>query len=220
MTEENINFVDLACILKITPGTLLEKFGGLINSSFFDAVNLAGTLKQKGLIDFSSNYPGPNEIVLTDAAKVLINEANSKAGEPFDQLDQSILNQLSGGKRVPVELGSALNLHDRDLALRLYKLYKQGYILYELKNGGVELTLTENGFLKANSAQNANVQTAQESPVQQQEVKPNETKASPEEMLKNIPKPQKKINKNILEIIIVIILLILLIYVLRIRGYI
>ncbi len=148
MASDEINFMDLACILKITPDTVLEKFGSLINASFFDASNIAGTLKQKGLIDFTSNYPGPNGMVLTDAGKNLINEANTRSAEPFDNLDGTILTQLSAGKRLPNELSTTLNLRPKDLALRLYKLYKQEYMTYELKNGSVDMMLTEKGFLK------------------------------------------------------------------------
>ncbi|MGB9732584.1 MAG: hypothetical protein ACPLYE_01680 [Candidatus Micrarchaeales archaeon] len=147
MANDEVNFMDLACILKITPDTVLEKFGSQINASFFDASNIAGTLKQKGLIDFTANYPGPNGMVLTEAGKNLINEANVKSAEPVDDLDKSILAQLSGGKRNPSELGASLNLRPKDLALRLYKLSKQEYIAYELKNGNVEVMLTEKGFL-------------------------------------------------------------------------
>ena len=61
---DEINFLDLAVITRITPNTPLEKLGGLINSSIFDASNIAGTLKQKSLIEFSANYPGPNSSVI------------------------------------------------------------------------------------------------------------------------------------------------------------
>jgi hypothetical protein len=152
MASDEINFMDLACILKIAQDTVLEKFGSLINASFFDASNIAGTLKQKGLIDFTSNYPGPNGMVLTDAGKNLINEANTRSTEPFDNLDGTILTQLSGGKRLPNELSTTLNLRPKDLALRLYKLYKQEYMTYELKNGSVDMMLTEKGFLKMQTA--------------------------------------------------------------------
>jgi hypothetical protein len=151
MAIDEINFIDLACLLKITPDTVLEKFGSLINSSFFDASNLAGTLKQKGLIDFTSDYPGPNGIVITEAGNALIAEANAKAPEPFDGLDQAVLDQMSGGKRSPDELGATLNLRPRDLAMRVYKLNKQGYVIYDLRNGIAEVMLTEAGFLKVKS---------------------------------------------------------------------
>jgi hypothetical protein len=148
---EEINFLQLACLLKVTQNTILERFGSSINASIFDASNIAGTLKQNGLIDFTAYYPGPNEIMVTDVGKALIAEAEAKSTEPFDKLDEAVLSQLSGGKRIPVELQNTLNLRPRDLALRLYKLNKQGYIIYNLKSGGVDLLLTESGFLKVNA---------------------------------------------------------------------
>jgi len=148
MVVEDINFLDMACLLKIGPDTVMEKFGGLINTSFFDASTIAGTLKQKGLIEFTNDYPGPNGILVTAAGKTLIAEAEAKGAEPFDALDSTILVQMSGGKRLPFELANTLNLRGKDLAFRIYKLYKQNFLIYDLKNGGVELLLTEGGFLK------------------------------------------------------------------------
>ncbi|HUB92547.1 MAG TPA: hypothetical protein VL945_01155 [Candidatus Saccharimonadales bacterium] len=150
---DEITFMDLASLLKITPNTPLEKLGSALNASIFDASNIAGTLKQKGLIEFTANYPGPNMITITDAGKALIKEADDKSTAASDALDESILTQLSGGKRLPVELQNTLNLRPRDLAMRLYKLNKQNLMIYELKNGGVELLLTEQGFLKAKGGQ-------------------------------------------------------------------
>ncbi len=146
---DEINFLDLAVLLKITPNTPLEKLGGLINASIFDASNLAGGLKQKGLVEFTAYYPGPNSMTVTDAGKALIAEADARSMEPTDPLDDSILVQISGGKRIPLELQNTLNIRSRDLALRLYKENKQGLLTYELKNGMVELMLTESGFLHA-----------------------------------------------------------------------
>lgn len=148
---DEVTFIDLACLLRITPDTTLEKLGSAINASIFDASNIAGTLKQKGLIDFSAYYPGPNTISVTAAGKALIAEGDAKVQEPFDNLDETILFQLSGGKRVPIELQNTLNLRPKDLALRLYKLQKQGYLTSELKSGSVDIMLTEAGFLKAKS---------------------------------------------------------------------
>ncbi len=151
--EEIITFTDLACLLKITPETTLEKFGSTINASIYDAAQISGTLKQKGLIDFTAYYPGPNSMTITDAGKALKDEAEAKSAETLDNLDEEVLVQLSGGKRMPLELQSSLNIRPKDLALRLYKLSKQGLIGYELRNGNVELMLTEQGFLKAKTAQ-------------------------------------------------------------------
>ena len=150
---ENINFLDLACLLKIEKDTTLERFGSVINASVFDAANITGSLKQKGLIDFTAYYPGPNSIVISDAGKQLKADADAKGAEPLDTLDDEILKHMSAGKRFPPELQSTLNVRSKDLAFRLYKLYKQSYVSYELKNGNVELTLTEQGFLKAKPVQ-------------------------------------------------------------------
>ena len=71
--------------------------------------------------------------------------------EPMDVLDNNILNQLSGGKREPKEMSNSLNLRPKDLALRIYKLNKTGLLVYELKNGLAEISLTEAGYLKVKS---------------------------------------------------------------------
>ncbi|HVA82592.1 MAG TPA: hypothetical protein VNF06_00310 [Candidatus Aquilonibacter sp.] len=163
MVVEDINFLDMACLLKIGPDTVMEKFGGLINTSFFDASTIAGTLKQKGLIEFTNDYPGPNGILVTAAGKTLIAEAEAKGSEPFDALDSTILVQMSAGRRLPFELANTLNLRGKDLAFRIYKLYKQNFLIYDLKNGGVELLLTEGGFLKVKEiAPNAAPNVAQQ----------------------------------------------------------
>ncbi len=148
-TEENVNFLDLACVFKIAQDTTLERFGSTINSSVFDAANITGSLKQKGLIDFTPYYPGPNSMVLTDEGKQLKMDAEAKSAAPIDSLDEEILRQMSGGKRFPVELQNGLNIRPMDLAFRLYKLFKQNFLSYELKNGNVEIMLTEQGFLKS-----------------------------------------------------------------------
>ena len=171
---DEINFMDLASLLSIGPDTTLEKLGSAINASIFDASNMAGTLKQKGLIDFSASYPGPNTVTITEVGKALMAEAESKATSPYDDLDDAILVQVSGGKRLPSDLQSTLNLRPKDLALRIYKLYKQGYLIYELKSGGVAVMLTDSGFLKSKTAtppppqQQAQQQSAVEQPKPQE----------------------------------------------------
>ncbi len=159
---DEINFMDLAVLLRITPNTPLEKLGGIMNSSIFDASNIAGSMKQKNLIEFTAYYPGPNSINITEQGKALISEADARSSEPFDELDSHILQHLSGGKRLPSELQSTLNVRPKDLALRLYKESKQGFMTYDIKNGGVELMLTEKGFLQAKNgaAQKPAISTA------------------------------------------------------------
>lgn len=149
---DEITFMDLASLLSIGPDTTLEKLGSAINANFFDASNIAGSLKQKGLIDFSASYPGPNTVTITDTGKALISEADAKAASPYDNLDDAVLVQVSGGKRLPLELQNTLNIRPKDLALRIYKLSKQGYLTYDLKSGGVIVMLTDSGFLKSKTA--------------------------------------------------------------------
>ena len=148
MEREDPTFFDLACILRISQDTVLEKFGSVINANFLDAQNIAGSLKQKGLIDFAPSYPGPSIMVITEYGRSVIADANIKSAEPLDQLDSEILLQMSGGKRRPDELGDTLNIRGKDLAFRLYKLYKQELIVYNMSNANIDLILTETGFLK------------------------------------------------------------------------
>ncbi len=148
---DEINFMDLMIIKRIKPDTVVEKFGGLINSSFFDASNALGTLKLKGLVDFTTYVPGQNAIAVTDMGKALIEEANQKAGIPFDQLDLAILVQLSAGKRVLNDLGNAVSIRQRDLAMHLYKLDQQEYLTTDFRNGSMDIALTEKGFMQAKS---------------------------------------------------------------------
>ncbi len=150
---DNINFLDLIALTRIKPETSVEKFGSEINSSFFDSSNILGTLKQKGLIDFTVNFPEQNKIIITDIGKKLIDDANSKAETEFDLLDLEILKQLSVAKRHLTDLSSTLNIISSDLALRLYKLLKQNFISYTIHNANIELMLTESGFMKIKSSQ-------------------------------------------------------------------
>ena len=228
---DEVNFMDLAVLLKITPNTPLERLGGIMNSSIFDASNIAGSMKQKGLIEFTAYYPGPNSINITEQGKALISEADTRSSEPFDELDAHILQQLSGGKRIPSELQSSLNVRPKDLALRLYKESKQGFMTYDIKNGSIDLMLTEKGFLQAKSGsvqkpvgmdsaspaaaaqpvtqQVATQQQAQQ--VQQPEVT-QQVQAAPKEQPAPVKMPaplKSEKNKWIIIIILVIILVIL-----------
>jgi len=159
--SDEITFMDLASLLSIGPDTTLERLGSAINASIFDASNMAGSLKQKGLIDFTASYPGPNTVTITDVGRALMAEAETKATSPYDELDDAILTQVSGGKRIPTELQDTLNIRPKDLALRIYKLNKQGFVTYNLKSGGVFILLTDSGFLKAKATGAIKPQTLQ-----------------------------------------------------------
>ncbi len=142
------NFMDLVTLLRVKPDSTVERFGSAINSSFFDASNVLGTLKQKGLIDFTTIFGSQNAITLTDLGKQLINEAEMKAPTLFDHLDLEILNQLSGGKRSITDISGAVNVRPKDLALHLYKMSAQQYLDYEISSGKLSIMLTEKGFMQ------------------------------------------------------------------------
>ncbi|MCL4379326.1 MAG: hypothetical protein M1160_00625 [Candidatus Marsarchaeota archaeon] len=143
------NFLDLVSLSKITPDLVVEKFGGRINSSFFDGSNILGTLRLKGLIDFTANFPGQSVITITDQGKQLLKEANEKAALPFDSVDLAILQQLQAGKRSYLDIGNAVNLRPKDLAMHLYKMGIQQFAAYDIKNGVLDVMLTEKGMIQA-----------------------------------------------------------------------
>lgn len=221
---DEVNFVDLACLLQIKPDMPLEKFGSAINASIFDASNLAGTLKQKSLVEFTSYYPGPNTIIVTDAGKALITEAESRTAEPLDILDEAILAQLSTGKKAPIEMQNTLNLRPKDLAMRLYKLFKQGLLIYELKSGTVDLLLTEKGFLKASKPQPQAAQNPPPQPHQDEPQQDSMQQQQPSQQQPNVPQPelppfQKKKGSKIPIIVLIVLLIILaIVYLVRYRG--
>lgn len=146
---DEINFMDLMALKKLSPDSVVEKFGGLVNSSFFDASNMLGSLKIKGLVDFTTAVPGQNHIEITEIGKQLLNDAEAKAALPFDQLDLEILKNLSGGKRSMHDITSTLNIRPKDLAMHINKLSVNQFLNAEFRNGNMDLMLTEKGFMQA-----------------------------------------------------------------------
>jgi hypothetical protein len=144
--SDEINFIDLAALMKIGPDTTAEKFGSLINSSYFDGANLLGVLYQKRLVSLSTSFPGPNPVTVTDNGKALISEAESRSKEEFDHLDMALLTQLANGKRSLTDLSGVVNVRPKDLAMHLYKMIKNNYASYDFRSGTVDLMLTEKGF--------------------------------------------------------------------------
>jgi hypothetical protein len=143
---DEVTFFDLVTLMKIKPGITVERYGGLINSSFFDGAKVLGTLQQKKLISLTTAMPDQNPITVTDTGKQLIAEADNRATQEFDHLDLEILIQVSKGKSNPDDLGRGVNVRPKDLAMHLYRLTKQDYATYELVSGTVNIMLTEKGF--------------------------------------------------------------------------
>jgi len=157
---DNLNFIDLVALTRITPESTVERFGGTINSSFFDASNILGTLKQKGLVTFVTAFPSQSALSVTEEGKKLIDEVKEKAKSPFDNLDMAILTHLSNGKRTLNDVTAELNVTSKDLAFHLYKMSEQEFISYELRNGNMTLMLTEKGFLKVKEGSSPNAAMA------------------------------------------------------------
>lgn len=143
---DEVNFFDLAALMKIKPGVTVERYGGLINSSYFDGARVLGTLQQKKLISLTTAMPDQNPITVTEIGKQLIAEADTRAAQEFDHLDLEILVQVSKGKSNPEDLGKGVNVRPKDLAMHLYRLSKQDYATYEFASGNVNIMLTEKGF--------------------------------------------------------------------------
>lgn len=161
---DEVNFFDLVALLKIKPGVTVERYGGLINSSFFDGATVLGTLQQKKLVSLTTAMPDQNPITVTETGKQLLTEADDRAKQEFDHLDLEILVQVSKGKTTPEDLGKAVNVRPKDLAMHLYRLTKQDFATYELASKNVTMMLTEKGFSQSKAGMPVKPQPTQPQP--------------------------------------------------------
>jgi predicted transcriptional regulator len=145
----DINYLDLLILKKLEPDSTVEKFGPIINTSFFETANILGSMKIKGLIDIQASIGGLSPIIVLPKAKDIISLAISKASEPLDPLDYEILKNIKRGTKELIALEKRINLASFDLALRLYKLKSNGYIVDQVQSAKVFFSLTEKGFLLA-----------------------------------------------------------------------
>ncbi len=158
---DELTFTDLAVLEKIDENTVVEKFGTKINSAFFDAANILGTLKQKGLLDIKASFPGPSEVFLTDKGKMVMSLAKEKAAQELDRLDEIILQTIANGYKDPKKIEEKLNIRSSDLAYHLQRLAVQNFASYNFRSRNaasgnpslpllrVEFALTEQGFARA-----------------------------------------------------------------------
>jgi len=146
---DDLTFMDLAVLERIDENTVVEKFGPVINSSFFDAANILGGVKTKGLVDFRSKFPGPSEVFITEQGQQVAAMANEKSALELDELDHAVLKNIASGYKDETRLAGKLNVRKTDLAYRLNKLVKQNYISYSFKSGRIDFSLTEAGFKEA-----------------------------------------------------------------------
>lgn len=142
----DLTFLDLVVLERIDENSTVERFGSAINTSFFEAANLLGTLKVKGYVDIQPSVGGISRIALTEAGASILQNAAGKTDEPVDALDNGIMKTLASGVRELEALEEALNIRSSDLAYHLYKLNRQEYIHYDIRSAKVGISLTEKGF--------------------------------------------------------------------------
>ena len=150
--SEELTYLDLLVLRKIDADSSVEKFGQQINTSFFEAANILGTMKIKGLVDIQSSIGGQSPLMVTGTGSDALAAAAQKASEPLDALDSAILKAMGSGARELTALQNQLNIRSSDLAFHLHKLKSQDCIDHEVRSGKVLLSLTEKGFIGAGGA--------------------------------------------------------------------
>lgn len=141
-----LSFLDIAILRKIDAESSVEKFGSMINTSFFETANLLGTTKIKGYIGIESSIGGISKVTITDAGSSILAVADQRSKEPIEPLDNAILHSVAGGARELDALQAMLGIRSADLAYHLNKLIAQNFMDYEMKSAKVYFVLTEMGF--------------------------------------------------------------------------
>ncbi len=147
--SDDIEFLDVALLKRIDAETTVESFGSRISSTFFEAANLLGTLKIKGLIDIHSAI-GNSPVLITEKGRMLLKDLDVNAEAEPSKMDLAVLGSIRGGLKNPKQIEGTLNIKSNDIAYAIYKLAKRGFIDYRVRNAGVELMLTTQGFEEEN----------------------------------------------------------------------
>ncbi|PIT84844.1 hypothetical protein COU37_01135 [Candidatus Micrarchaeota archaeon CG10_big_fil_rev_8_21_14_0_10_45_29] len=182
-----ITYLDLAVLKKLDSESTVEKFGMKINTSFFDAANLLGSMKIKGLIDMQSSIGGQSPITIASEGKELLSTAIQRAAEPINSLDQAILSTLVTGVRELGSLQNSINIRSKDLAFHLYKLKAYDYVDDSIQSAKVSFSLTEKGFLLTRSYRSS-ASAAEMAPKKEEEKapEPQEKKHGIEDEIKDL----------------------------------
>lgn len=169
---DELTFLDLAILKKIDAESSVEKFGSIINTSFFETANMLGTIKIKGYITIEASIGGISKVALTDAGTSLLAVAQQRCHEPIEPLDNAILHALASGAKELEAMQTTLNVRSADLAYHINKLVAQGFMDYELRSAKAYFMLTEQGFNSTGSVrvqQTLQPEKAPSSPLLQQE---------------------------------------------------
>ncbi len=146
---ENLNYLDFLVLVKIDQNSVIERFGPMINTSFFESANLLGSLKVKGFVDLETSIGGMSRVSLTELGRDAIEYCGMGTLEPLDTLDSAILDGIGRGYVALDRLTTLLNIKQSDLAVHLNKLSVQGFIVPSIQSAKVSMVLTEKGFNKA-----------------------------------------------------------------------
>jgi len=142
---KDLTIMDIVVLEKVEKDSVMDSFGGKLYSSFFDTASLMGTLQVKKLIQVNSSI-GRSIVNRTDYGEHVLIAANERASEPLEGLDHAILKAVAAGAKTFEAVRSELNIRSDDLSLHLFRIIKQGYADYEVRNAKLTLNLTENGF--------------------------------------------------------------------------
>ena len=141
----DLTFLDLVLLEKIQGDTVMETFSGIIGTSFFETAEVMGKMKIKGIIDIVPTI-GKSVLKKTQVGEQTLKTAEMKSQEHLDELDHAVLKTIASGANEFNRLQEQMNIRSEDLAYRIYKITKQGYVDYDIKNARTYLSLTENGF--------------------------------------------------------------------------
>lgn len=147
--SDDLEFIDIALLKRIDEETTVEGFGSKISSTFFEAANLLGTLKIKGLIEIHSAI-GNSPVLITEKGKLLLKELDMYSEVELTKTDLAVLGSIRGGMKDPKQVEAALNIKSSDIAYAIYKLVRKGLVDYKVRNAAVEIMLTTQGFEKEN----------------------------------------------------------------------
>lgn len=187
-----LNFLDIVILRKIDAESSVEKFGSMINTSFFETANLLGTVKIKGYINIESSVGGISRVTITDAGTSILTVADQRAKEPVEPLDNAILHAVAGGARELDSLQSALGVRSADLAYHINKMLAQGFMDFEVKSAKVYFVLTEMGF---NATGGVRVQQTLATPAQEKAASEDEIAGQVAKKKEEPAAPQKKEEK-------------------------
>jgi hypothetical protein len=142
----DLNFLDIVVLERIQGETVMEKFSGELGSFFLETAELMGNMKKKGLIEFVESGVSRSVVKRTEAGEAVLRQADMKITEHLDELDHAVIKSIAAGTNEFNKMQEQMNVRSEDLAYRCYKVTKQGYADYTIRNMKTFLTLTESGF--------------------------------------------------------------------------